>query len=205
MAIAERSPLAGPKRLGDRLLEAGLITRTQLDQALDRQNAARETRQRVGRTLIELGFVTERDLMQMLAIHFGVAAATSIAEPESEALAALPATVASRYRALPFQLAHGVLRVAIADAPSPGMIENLQRAAGGPIRLYVAADPELDAAVATHYGQAHTALASRLRELAVRLLHLAEESRVVGFDGRLHDELERTRKEIDTLLALLAD
>ena len=205
MAVAKQSPLAGPKRIGDRLLEAGLITRTQLDLALERQQIARETRQRLGRTLIDLGFLSERDLLQLLSIHFGVPAAASIAEPEERAVAALPPTVGSRYQALPFQIVHGVLQIAIADAPTRGMIENLQRASAHPIRLYVAPDLDLDAAVAKHYGHAHTALAGRLRELAVRLLHLAEESRVVGFDGRLHDELERTRKEIDTLLALLAD
>jgi hypothetical protein len=202
--VAACSPLSGPKRLGDRLLEAGLITRTQLDLALERQQTVRETRQRVGRTLVELGFVSDRDLVQLLAVHFGIPAAPSIAEPDARALALLPATVACHYRALPFQLLHGTLQVAIADAPSQTMLERLQRASPHPVRVYVASDVELEEAVTKHYGGTHTVFPARLRELAVRLLQLAEESRVAIPDGRLRAELARTRDDIDALVGVLA-
>ena len=204
MPLADASPLSGPKRLGDRLLEAGLITRTQLDLALERQQTARETRQRVGRTLVELGFVSDRDLVQLLAIHFDIPAAGSIADPDARALASLPATVACHCRALPFQIAHGTLRIAIADAPTPAMLERLQRASTLPVCVYVVSDAELETAVAKHYGGAHTVFPARLRELAVRLLQLAEESRVATPDGRLRAELVRTREDIDALVSVLA-
>jgi type IV pilus assembly protein PilB len=204
MAVADGSPLSGPKRLGDRLLEAGLITRSQLDLALERQETARETRQRLGRTLVELGFVNDRDLVQLLAIHFGLPAATSIAEPDARALASLPATVACHCRALPFRLVHGTLQIAIADAPTSTMLERLRRASPHPVRVYVASDVELEAAVAKHYGGSHTVFPARLRELAVRLLQLAEESRVATPDGRLRAELARTREDIDALVSVLA-
>jgi type IV pilus assembly protein PilB len=204
MAVTNGSPLSGPKRLGDRLLEAGLITRTQLDLALERQETARETRQRLGRTLVDLGFVHDHDLVQLLAIHFGIPAATSLADPDGRALAALPATVACHYRALPFQLVHGTLRVAIADAPTPILLERLQRTSTHPVRVYVASDVELDAAVTKHYGGAQTVFPARLRELAVRLLQLAEEARVAAPDDGLRAELARTRADIDALVTLLA-
>ena len=204
MAVAELTPLSRPKRFGDRLLEAGLITRTQLDLALERQQAARETRARLGRTLVELGVLADRDLVQMLAIHYGLPPAASIAEPEAPALAALPATVACHCRALPFQLAQNVLRVAVTDAPTPALLDTLERCSARAVRLYVASDAELDAAVAKHYGHPQTVFPAHLRDLAVRLLRMAEEARVAALDHRLRAELERTREDIDQLVRLLA-
>ena len=89
MSVDYRS-LSGPKRLGDRLLEAGLITRTHLDQALEQQDAGVEPRPRLGRTLVELGFVAERDLMQMLSIHLAVPLASL---PLDDGLARRPGAV----------------------------------------------------------------------------------------------------------------
>lgn len=61
--------LRGPIRLGDRLLEAGLITRTQLDQALDRQRGDGPDQPRLGRALVDLGFLAEEDLTKILGVH----------------------------------------------------------------------------------------------------------------------------------------
>ena len=66
--LARYRPLRGPKRLGDRLLEAGLITRTQLDAALDQQAGGRDPHCHLGRVLVDLGFLTDRDLLQMLGV-----------------------------------------------------------------------------------------------------------------------------------------
>src|ERR1700674_5601057 len=111
MAALEYPSLCGPKRLGDRLLEGGLITRTQLYVALDRQQAGIAPRHRLGRTLVELGFLTDRDLIQMLSVHFAIAVAPfSIADAEARAITLVPAKVACRHRALPCRVVGGADR-----------------------------------------------------------------------------------------------
>src|SRR5918994_820306 len=57
--------------LGERLVEAGLIERAQLETALSRQS---ESKQRLGETLLELGFVTEDDLLPFIELQTGVPA-----------------------------------------------------------------------------------------------------------------------------------
>jgi type IV pilus assembly protein PilB len=57
-------PLAPAKRLGDRLLEAGLITPHQLELALREQ---KRTGRMIGAVLHQLGFVTEQDIASFLA------------------------------------------------------------------------------------------------------------------------------------------
>jgi type IV pilus assembly protein PilB len=58
------TPQAPTKRLGDRLLEAGLINRHQLELALREQ---KRTGRLIGAVLHELGFVTEQDIAAFLA------------------------------------------------------------------------------------------------------------------------------------------
>jgi hypothetical protein len=64
--------LRDPIRLGDRLLEAGLITRTQLDLALDHQQGGGQGRPRLGRVLVELGFLAEDELTRILGADRGI-------------------------------------------------------------------------------------------------------------------------------------
>src|SRR3954469_10109612 len=51
-------------RLGESLVEAGLITQAQLDEALKRRLT---TGERIGEALVGLGFISERDLLRTLA------------------------------------------------------------------------------------------------------------------------------------------
>ena len=55
--------------LGDRLVRAGLLTSEDLDSALNEQSS-RNTR--LGETLIELGFVSEDELLPLMGQHLGV-------------------------------------------------------------------------------------------------------------------------------------
>ena len=51
-------------RLGDLLVQNGIITQVQLDQALANQKA---TGRKLGRTLVELGFIPEHNLLEFLS------------------------------------------------------------------------------------------------------------------------------------------
>jgi len=186
--------LSGPKRLGDRLLEAGLVTRTQLDQALEQQGTS-SPRVRLGRVLTALGAVSERDLAQMLSVHFAIPLAPfPIADAEPRAVALLPAAVARRHRMLPCRVVAGALRVVVADPPPAALIETLRRASGLPVVVNLAPEPDVDAAVARHYADAGPTLAARLRELAEKVEHLD------GDDGHVRAETERLCAEIEALL-----
>ena len=57
------------KRMGDILLDAGVITNEQLTEALAEQKASNK---RLGQILIEKGFISEEKLMEVLAEQLGV-------------------------------------------------------------------------------------------------------------------------------------
>ena len=52
------------KRLGDILIQAGMITPDQLTVAIEAQ---KKTKDRLGKSLIRLGFITEENLIKTLA------------------------------------------------------------------------------------------------------------------------------------------
>lgn len=56
-------------RLGDILITAGLLTHEQLNKALSRQKM---TNQRLGEILVDLKFVTEQDILQILSQQLGI-------------------------------------------------------------------------------------------------------------------------------------
>ncbi len=55
--------------LGDKLLKEGLITQSQLEAALVEQKRIKE---KLGETLVRLGYITNDDILPILANHIGV-------------------------------------------------------------------------------------------------------------------------------------
>jgi hypothetical protein len=194
------SALTGPKTLGDRLLELGLITRTQLDAALEQQAIA-SPRRPLGRILMELGVVNDRELSLALSVHLGIPVLPfALADARAEAIAAVPAAVAHRHRALPCRIVGGSLLVAAGTPLPASALQELRRASGRAVLLYLAAESEVEAALRQHYGPPPLD-AGRLRRLAARIEQIAERQ----YDGCLRAELEYVRNEIDALLTGLAD
>jgi len=85
-------------RLGDLLVQNGLINDEQLQSALAEQ---RKTGRKLGASLIAMGLVTEQNLIQLLSEHLGVKA-VDINEyrVNQNAVRLLPEIHARRYRAI---------------------------------------------------------------------------------------------------------
>jgi len=61
------APVASPERLGDLLVREKLITREQLEKAVQEQ---KQSGTRVGYNLVKLGFIQETELTKILARQF---------------------------------------------------------------------------------------------------------------------------------------
>ncbi len=101
------------KRLGDVLIEMGLITSEQLTQALELQ---KETKQRLGRVLISNGFITENELMNALEAQLGIDFIDLNKEVIDPSLTAyIPKELAQSAQILPVRLQKNTLYIAMAD------------------------------------------------------------------------------------------
>lgn len=103
-------------RLGDVLVNSGVITQEQLEEGLKRQKGSGR---KLGETLVDEGFVTEEAIARALSSQLGyeMVDLQNVAIPE-DVLKLVPGNVLERYKVLPFEYAPdnmNVLHVAMAD------------------------------------------------------------------------------------------
>ena len=104
------------KRLGDLLVDAGVITAEQLSDALTKQC---ELGMRLGETLVELKFTDENEIAEALHRQMGfLIAKIREAKLAPEVIGLLPENIVRKHNVLPFELDPdnpNILRVAMAD------------------------------------------------------------------------------------------
>src|ERR1700675_1255376 len=112
------------KQLGQILIEQGLITSAQLEQALEEH---RKTPKSLGRVLIDMGLIKESDLVRALAEQVGLEFVDlSEYQVEPWAPALLPEATARRYRALPIGERDGKLLVAMSDPANVYALDDIR-------------------------------------------------------------------------------
>jgi type IV pilus assembly protein PilB len=138
------------KRLGQILIEAGLLTPEQLEFALKEQA---QTHEKLGSLLQRLGICTEREIARVLAAQAGVACVElSGIEPDAAAIERIPLAVAEKYNALPLSQKGDSLRVAMANPLDLDGIDALGRATGCYIEVVHAPEREILEAMERWYG-----------------------------------------------------
>ncbi|HEX4345125.1 MAG TPA: ATPase, T2SS/T4P/T4SS family [Solirubrobacteraceae bacterium] len=134
---------------GEQLVARGLISQTQLGEALLQQEASGK---RLGNLLVELGVLDDRDLARELAGLFGMPLADlSQVDPEASALQLVPEAVARTSNVLPLRLHSGRLEVVVADPLDAEAIEAVRAAAGRDVAVYVASASDISRAIQTSY------------------------------------------------------
>ncbi|MEI6226935.1 MAG: hypothetical protein WCS72_19520 [Deltaproteobacteria bacterium] len=140
------------KRLGEILLEAGIIDGTQLQAALGHQ---RRWGGRIGQALIDLKMATEEQIVSTLATKLGFerAPVESVEYgPGLElALRLVPHEFAERNQLLPFAADTTHLWVAMADPTNMGVIDELAFRTGRNVKLSIAGDREIARAIRRLY------------------------------------------------------
>jgi type IV pilus assembly protein PilB len=139
-APSNQVPARHKKRLGELLIEAGLVTQTQVSLAL------REQKKRgglIGQILVELGFVQPEIIADYVAREAEAKVVNiSRAIIDKAVLQLVPFDMARRFRALPLSRENGTLVVALADPLDVVAIDGLQQFTG--LNIDVVAAPERD-------------------------------------------------------------
>ncbi|HEX7939499.1 MAG TPA: GspE/PulE family protein [Gemmatimonadaceae bacterium] len=119
--------------LGDTLLDAGLLTKPQLDEALAVQ---RKTGDKLGAVLVDLGMISETDLLRTLSDAAGIPFLADLASgPQPDAVALLTAELARTHLAVPVNIDGRHVVIAMADPFDLLAIRALTRAVGRSVRV----------------------------------------------------------------------
>lgn len=142
------------RRIGEILVEAGLLSQSQLEQALFAQ---RKDGRKLGQVLLEMGLVSEVQLTQALSRQLGVPWVSLHQVDFSRALLNLvPRATAERYALIPvFVRREGAqgetLFVAMEDPMNEAAIEEVARAAPLPVKPMIACPSDVRAAIRVYY------------------------------------------------------
>jgi type IV pilus assembly protein PilB len=119
----------GPKKLiGQLLLEKGLITQEQLDEALRVQ---KNTTEQIGRILTDLGYVTERDVLRAYAEQLGIPfLEVNEVSIDQDIAKAIPQSVVQRYNAVPIKRSGNRLTVAMSDPSNVFALDDIRLITG---------------------------------------------------------------------------
>lgn len=162
------------KRLGDMLMEVGLITKEQLQQALQIQT---ETDKLLGQVLTENNFVSENQIIEMLEKLMGIPRLqldTYYVDPLIPPM--ISETLAKKYELIPVKKDGNKIIVAMTDPMNIFAIDDIQTATGLIVEPNIATRADVSKAIGLYYGKqkAERAIEDFYKEN--ELLHVAADT-----------------------------
>lgn len=137
------------KTVGDLLVEEGLVTEAQIEEARRHGSASG---QRLGESLIELGYVNADAVASMLSRRLSIPAVDPRDFDVSAVANLVPAGLARKYRAVPLSSSGFILTVATAEPTDLDMIEDLRFSTGYHIEVVVSSDVAIQELLDEYYG-----------------------------------------------------
>ena len=136
-------------RLGDLLVNNGLINPAQLEKALQDQKISGT---KLGSALVKLGYISEKNLVSFLSRHYGVPAIDlNEIQIDADAMKMIPADVIFKYQAIPIKRVGSTLRVAMSDPSNILAIDDIKFLAGCHVEVFVSTESAIKTAIDRFY------------------------------------------------------
>ncbi len=133
------------RKMGECLVQAGLISAEGLRKALNEQ---KRTGERLGIVLTRLGLATETGIARTLAVQLGFPYVDlSEQPPDPRAVSVIPRARALKHTAVGVRLDKGILTVAMSDPLLLGLAQDLERDTGLVVQQVVATRTDILAAI----------------------------------------------------------
>lgn len=138
------------RKLGEILVEAGLITGEQLSIALTLQKVKKK---RIGIVLIELGYVNETEVTETLSRQLAIQLIDCHkTRPSRKVLALVPRDIAEKKVILPVEIKDNSLLVVMANPLDWQTLDDLAFKTGVKIIVAVSSESNILTAIEKHYG-----------------------------------------------------
>jgi general secretion pathway protein E/type IV pilus assembly protein PilB len=183
--------------LGEKLLSKGLISKDQLDTALKEQRSQQSTQKKMlGAILIDMGFITESALGEILTESSGVKVfdiKKMVLDPKL--IRQVPKDVATRYKAAPVAIEGDTVRVAITDIYNILAIDQIRKYFPPNLKVVPVYAPEADLLeiIDQYYGY-ETSIGGILKEIETGI------SESNQLSGEVEGYVNPTVRLVDALL-----
>jgi type II secretory ATPase GspE/PulE/Tfp pilus assembly ATPase PilB-like protein len=135
-------------RLGDLLIEKGIITEEELNKALQKQKELREKGEykKLGEILIDLGFATEKEILETLSHQLGYPFVDLYGEKiDYDLMSSFPLNLLEREKVLPYKKDDEYIYVATADPLDYEAIETIEKFSPKPLKIFIALSKDINA------------------------------------------------------------
>ncbi len=147
------------KRLGDLLVEYKLLTEEKLNEALKKQKESGG--KKLGRLLIDLGYVSESNLYKVLEMQFGIPYVDLNAiniDPKIPKL--INQKLAEMYTCIPISYEDKKISVAMSDPLDVIAIDDIRMSTGLEVEAVISSEPDIKKAINKFYDSTDTAKAA---------------------------------------------
>jgi type IV pilus assembly protein PilB len=142
-------------RVGDILIDRGLVTEDQLSEALEYQ-ATQGKSQLLGEILVKLGFVAAEQVLEILADAFGVPFAKLTPKLADQSIVEiLPSEFLEKHNVLPLFLVNNRLTIAVSEPSNVFLIEEIQRLTKCQVQIVVSSEEDITVMRQNHLPNAH--------------------------------------------------
>ncbi len=137
------------KQLGELLIERGIISKPQLEEAL---NLQQEKGGLIGEVLVELGFAKEEDITQALTAQYGFPyLPLANYEINPEVVNIVPGRVARQYLVIPVDKVGNNLTLSMSNPLNVHAIEDIELMSGCIIQIFVSTLSDVKGAIEKYY------------------------------------------------------
>ncbi|ERP31601.1 type IV-A pilus assembly ATPase PilB [Chitinivibrio alkaliphilus ACht1] len=174
--LGQQIHISSRKRLGEVLVDQGLVSPKMLEKGLLHQ---KKSGKKLGETLIELGYITENKLIDILSAQLDVQHVILDQIKVKKALTSIiPKELCKKYNILPIYEQGGVITIAMADPTNLRTMDHIKFMTGKEIDAVMASEKEIQKAIERVYED-------KMKQMS-DLLHHA---------GQGHEELEVVEDE----------
>ncbi|RLE15729.1 MAG: type II secretion system protein GspE [Acidobacteria bacterium] len=142
------------KRLGEMLVEAGLVTKEQINKALE---YSRKHGVRLGKALVRMNIVEEEDIIKTISEQLNIPyvdVGNILFDPEIVVL--IPEAFARKNKVIPLFLVDDTLTVAISDPLNVYIIDDLANIVGKKINVVISTESDIETALKNFYANEGT-------------------------------------------------
>jgi len=139
-------------RLGEILMQKGLIDKQDLQKALQIQKV---TNERLGKTLIYMGLVSDKDITNILEFKLNVKRTKVSIEPDSALISILPESLINRHNVMPVKKEGNKLTVAMAGSLNLTAMDDIRLVTGNEVVPLIVPEEVLEQGLKKYFGAAH--------------------------------------------------
>jgi len=152
------------KRLGEKLVELGLLTQEQLDKALEIQ---KQSGGKLGQILVKLGYITEEVLLTFLGKQAGMqfVSLQEFGEIPEDVIKCIPETVVKHQELIPIAKKGNTITIALSDPFNVLAIDDIKLMTGCNVEVVIASEREIKEAIEKYYEKKGAVQEDELQEI----------------------------------------